>query len=117
MPNLTTTTSIEPKTLNISVPTSDASVGLTVGSNQVIKLNSIIVAGAAGGAVDITAYTRVNSVNGYLANAITIPPKATLVILSKDTGVYLGTGNTLNMFAGSSGITATISYELITTSA
>jgi hypothetical protein len=56
-------------------------------------------------------------VNGYLANAITIPPKATLVILSKDTGVYLGTGNTLNVFAGSSGTTATISYELITTSA
>jgi hypothetical protein len=116
MPNLTTTTSIEPKTLTITVPTSDTSTGLSVGANQVIKLNSIIVSGTSS-SVDVTVYVVVNSVIGYLANAITIPPKATLVVLSKDTGVYLGTGNTLNIFAGGSGSSATISYELITTSA
>jgi len=87
-------------------------------SLMVIKLNSIVIAGdSTGGTASVSV--AVGGVTGYIANSITVPANATLVALSKDTGIYLqydAANNSVLTISGT-GCSAVVSYEeIITTS-
>lgn len=74
------------------------------GSNNVIKLNSVTVANYSSS--NITANVMINrsSVPYFLAGNISVPSNSTLVVVGKDTGIYMIEGDVLqaNVSANSS---------------
>ena len=82
----------------------------------VTKVNSVVIAGGSSGGT-ATVYVSVGGIIGYIANAITIPANATLVVISKDTGIYLqyDVTNNSQLVVSGTGCSAVVSYEDITT--
>jgi len=112
-PNLLSTTLVNGKTQVSLLTTATANV-ITVASDSVSKLNNIILSNSTGLAVTANVVINRSSVQYYLAGTISIPANSTLVLLGKDTTLYLEEGDVLqaNVSANSS-ITMTASYELL----
>ena len=88
------------------------------GSNQTIKLNSVTYANASINNAPIWLQIhRGNPMVGYdLASSVTVPGYSTLVVVAKDTSIYLEEGDALKANVGSVGVGTTsvvVSYELI----
>lgn len=85
------------------------------GSNKVFKVNTLIVANIHGSAShDVTAYVNKSGVNYHIAYTIAVPADATLVLISKDTSIYLEENDTLYLYASATpGLQAVCSYEEI----
>ena len=115
-PNLINTSSIYGKTLGNGLTTSQTSQ-LTCATNKVLKINSIIVANKDGtNAADATVlfYDSNRGVGYYLASTISVPADSTLVVLSKDTSIYLEESDRIDAFASAtSDLDIIISYEEI----
>ena len=98
--------------------TASAIVTNSASSGTLVKINSLIIANIDGtNAADITATVR-NAAGGTtystLANTISVPADATLVVVSKDTSVYLEEDMSLYIAASVAGdLSATCSYEVI----
>jgi hypothetical protein len=95
-------------------------------SNQVFKINQIVAANVNGSAaVDTTVslYTNGAVAQGSapsggtafpIASTISVPADASLVAVDKTTAIYLMEGQSIIVTSGTaSGITYTISYEVI----
>ena len=95
-------------------------------SNQVFKINQIVAANVNGSAaVDTTVslYTNGAVAQGSapsggtafpIASTISVPADASLVAVDKTTAIYLMEGQSIIVTSGTaSGITYTISYEII----
>lgn len=87
----------------------------TAASGKVFKINSLIVSNIDGtAAADITVDLFRSSVAYRLASTVTVPADATLVVLSKDTSIYLEEGDALRLTASAAGdLQAVCSYEEI----
>lgn len=99
-----------------SVGTSATAIVTNAGaSGKVFKINSLIVSNIDGtNAADITVDLFRSSVAYRLASTVTVPADATLVVLSKDTSIYLEEGDTLRLTASAAGdLQAVCSYEEI----
>jgi hypothetical protein len=96
-------------------------------SNSVMKINQIVAANVNGtSAVDCTValYTNGAVAKGSapsggaaypIASTVSIPADASLIVMDKTSAMYLMEGNSIIVTSGTaSGITYTISYELIT---
>lgn len=86
------------------------------GSNQSIKLNTIIYSN--GGANNLPIYCDVlrNGVGYPIANYVTLPGFSTLVVQAKDTAIYLIEGDSLraNVTSANNGpVNVIVSYEVI----
>jgi hypothetical protein len=88
-------------------------------SGSVMKVNQIVAANVNGTSA-VTTTVTVNSVaagggTAYpIASVISVPPNASIIIVDKTTGLYLMEDKSIVVTSGtSSGITYTISYELI----
>ena len=115
-PNIVNVTNIIGHTDVQSVGTSaTAIVTNTAGSNKVFKVNSLIVANIDGtNAADITVDIFRSSVSYRIASTITVPADATLVVISKETAIYLEEGDSLRCLASAAGdLQAICSYEEI----
>lgn len=116
-PNLAAVTSIYGKTLGAALSTTLTTDILVCASNKVLKVNSIIVSNVDGANdVDATVYFYDSSAvtRFAIASTITVPADSTLVVLSKDTPIYLEEGDQIE--AGASAIGDAhliISYEEI----
>lgn len=113
-PNIVSTTTITGKTAVANVTTVAANiVSNAAASNKVLKINSLIVSNIdATNPADITAGVFRNSIEYKLASTITIPSDATLVIISKDSTVYLEEGDAIRLTASAdSRLQAICSYE------
>lgn len=84
-------------------------------SNSVYKINSIIVSNVDGvNAADITVDHFRNSNTTSIAKTITVPADSTLVVLSKETSIYLEEGDSIRCTASAnSDLQALCSYEII----
>lgn len=84
-------------------------------SGKILKINSIIVTNIDGlVAADITASLFRGGVEYKVASTISIPPDATLVVISKDVMLYLEEGDTVRLTASANGdLHALCSYEEI----
>jgi hypothetical protein len=95
-------------------------------SGQVMKINQIVAANVNGSAaVDVTVSVYTNGAvakgsapsggTAYpIASTISVPPDASLVVVDKTSALYLMEGTSIIVTSGTaSGITYTISYELI----
>lgn len=116
-PNILNVTNITGKTAVANVSTTAADiVSNPVSSNEVFKINSLIISNIDGtNSADITASVFRSSVEYKLAHTIAVPADATLIIISKDTSIYLEEGDTIRLTASANGdLQAVCSYEEIT---
>jgi hypothetical protein len=115
-PNIVNVTTVTGKTSVLAVTTTaTAVVENTAASGKVFKINSIIIANVDGtNAADVTVDLFRSSVAYPIASTITVPAGATLVVLSKETAIYLEEGDSIRCTASANGdLVATCSYEEI----
>ena len=128
-PNITAVTSILGSTTYYTPSGTSAVVLLAnaASSGQVYKINQI-VASNVNGASAVNATVAIYS-NGAVAqgsapaggvaypivSTVSVPASASLVVVDKTTAIYLMEGHSISITSGTaSGITYTISYEIIT---
>ena len=116
-PNLAAVTSIYGRSFGAELTTTLTTGIFTCQANKVVKVNSILVANKDGtNDVDVTVYFFDNSAFARyeIASTITVPADSTLVVLSKETPLYLEEGDQLEAGASAAGDAVIIvSYEEI----
>lgn len=115
-PNIVNVTSIYGKTAvsDLGLGTVDL-VTNAAASGQVIKINSLTVANVDGISSANVSVNILRSSNSYkLAHTIVVPADSSLVVISKDTSIYLEEGDILQAEASADFILqAVCSYEEI----
>jgi hypothetical protein len=119
-PNIVSVGSIYGKTVyDTDIAATAASlVSNAASSGKILKINSLIIANIDGtNAADITVTLR-NAAGGTtystIANTVAVPADATLVVISKDSSIYLEEDMSLYVLASVAGdLSATCSYEEI----
>ena len=104
-PNLVNVTSITPFTIAGAVTNSATDV-IDVAADKVRKINSIIIANVDGSSsADITVEVSVNNGSNYykLASTVAVPADATLVVLDKNSQIYLDETDLLRLTASANG--------------
>lgn len=115
-PNIVNTTAIYGQVAGLSVGTSLAAIVTNgVGTNKIYKINSLIVANIDGGAdAQIDAVVFIGGSNYYIAKTITVPADASIVLINKDSSVYLTENCKIELKANAAGdLQAVCSYEEI----
>jgi hypothetical protein len=116
-PNIVNVTSIYGKTMGAALGISANTDILTCGSNKVLKINSIIIGnidGTNGVEVYVYFYDSSATARYALAHTITVPADSTLIVVGKDSPIYLEESDQIEAWAGvASDATIIISYEEI----
>jgi hypothetical protein len=115
-PNIVNTTAITAKTdVQIVGTSATAITANSVASGQVYKINSILVSNVDGtNAADITVDLFRGATAYRLASTVSVPADSTLVVVSKDTAIYLEEGDSIRCTASATGdLEALCSYEII----
>jgi uncharacterized protein YjdB len=116
-PNIVNVANIYGKVTGLAVTTSATAIVTNAsGSGKILKINSLIVSNVNGtSAADITVDVYKNQTTSYrLAFTITVPADATLVVISKDTSIYLEENDSIRLTASAnSALEAVCSYEEI----
>ena len=119
-PNILSATSIYGKTTSVELNTTTTTGILTCASNKVLKINSIVVANIDGSAAaDLTLNFFDTDSDGSgtdrtcpIASTVAVPNDTTLVVLGKDTPIYLEEGDKITGGCGANGdLQCTISYD------
>ena len=119
-PNIVSVASIYGKTVyDTDIAATAASLVVNAASSgKIYKINSLIIANIDGtNSADITVTLR-NAAGGTtystIANTVAVPQDATLIIVSKDTSIYLEEDMSLYVLSSAAGdLSATCSYEEI----
>ena len=119
-PNLVNVTSIYGKVdghaLTTDAISDSGSAVIVCGSDQLYKINSIIVANVDGASsVDIdVAVSLSGDARFYLAKTVALPADSTLVVIGKDSPIYLEEGDELEARASAaSDAELVVSYEIL----
>lgn len=114
-PNIIGATTITGKTVLSNLTTVTANVLTNSSSSGTVdKLNSIMLSNYTSSSVGANVVIDRSGTTYYLGGNLSIPGNSTLVVLAKDTGIYLEEGDVLQANAtANSSITLTTSYELI----
>lgn len=113
-PNIVQIAQIFGKTDVLSVTTTMTAI-TTCPTDKLYKINSLVVANIdTANVCDVTVEFFRSGVAYRIASTIAIPPDATLVVISKDMGIYLEEGDSLRIQASAnSDLQAICSYEII----
>jgi hypothetical protein len=118
-PNIVNVATITGKTDLANLTTSGNTVVSNASdSNAIYKINSVIVSNIDGtndAAVTVNLVrTSGTPLSAALASTITVPADSTLVVISKDMGIYLEEGYSIQGVASANGdLQAISSYEII----
>lgn len=114
-PNIVNVTSIYGKTMGAALGTTLTTNILTCAANKVLKINSIIVANVDGtnnADVSVTFYDSSATASYRIASTVTVPADSTLVVLGKDSPIYLEESDEIRAGASAvSDLEIIISYE------
>ena len=114
-PNILSATSIYGKSVGAALGTNTDTVLLTCASNKLLKINSIIVANVDGSsAADATVkfYDSTATASYRLASTVSVPADSTLIVLGKDSPIYLEEADEIRGGAGvASDLEIIISYD------
>ena len=114
-PNLVNVTSILGKSVGAALGTNADTAILTCASNKVLKINSVIVANVDGtNSANLTVkfHDSSASTNYRLASTVEVPADATLVVIGKDSPIYLEESDEIRAGAAvASDLEMVISYE------
>ena len=115
-PNIVNVATINAKNATGAVTTSRASA-VDVSADKVAKINTILIANIDGSnAADITIEVSVDNGSNYvkIASTISVPADATLVVIDKNSALYLEEGDNLEAGASAnSDATITVNYEIL----
>lgn len=114
-PNLLSVSTITGKTAYTALSTATSNVIVnSTGSGTVVKLNNIILSNRTANNVASSILVNRSATEHFLAGNVVIPANSSLVILAKDTTIYLEEGDTLQAnVTANSAVTITASYELV----
>jgi hypothetical protein len=114
-PNIVNVTSIYGKTVGAALGVTLTTNILTCPSDKVLKINSIIIANVDGtnnADASVTFYDSSAAVGYRLASTVLVPADSTLVVLGKDSPIYLEESDEIRAGASASGdLEIIISYE------
>ena len=120
-PNIVNVTDIRGKTAvaNLSTPNATLVVENTAASNKVFKINTLIVSnvdGSSAANVPVSLYSAAN-IGGtatQIVSTVSVPADASLVVISKDTAIYLEEDRSIGATAGvANDLKVVCSYEEI----
>jgi sporulation protein YlmC with PRC-barrel domain len=114
-PNIVNITTLTGKTSLSELTTVTGNVITnSAGSNTVGKLNNIILSNFTGTVVTANVMINRSATLYYVGGNVSIPSNSTLVLLGKDTSVYLEEGDVLQANASANtSISMSASYEII----
>lgn len=114
-PNLLGTTTVTGKTAFETLTTVTANVITnSSSSNSVAKLNSIVLSNYSSSAVTANVMVNRSATVYYVGGVVAIPANSTLVLLGKDTSLYLEEGDVLQANVSSNtSVSMSASYELM----
>ena len=113
-PNLVAVTTIYGKSVQGALTTTVTTDLVTCATDKLIKINSIIIANIDGTNAATVTMGIIKSGGSVVlfASTISVPADATLVLIDKNSGIYLEQGDILEGGASAnSDLTYTISYE------
>lgn len=114
-PNILNATSILGKTVTGSLDTTLTTAYLSCNADKLLKVNSIIVSNIDGtNNADVTVgfYDNSATATRHIAKLVTVPAKATLVLLGRDSPVYLEESDQIRAGASAAGdLEIIISFE------
>ena len=114
-PNIVNVTSIYGKTMGAALDTTVTTDILTCPSNKVLKINSIIVGNTDGSnSCDVSVYFYDGSASfrGVIASTVAVPADSTLIVIGKDSPIYLEENDQIEAGASAnSDLHIIISYE------
>ncbi len=115
-PNLVNVTSITGESVQSALTTTLTTEILAAASDTLVKVNSIIIANIDGSsAVDVSVFiTKSGGSPIAIASTISVPADATLVVIDKNSALYLEEGDNLEAGASAnSDATITVNYEIL----
>jgi hypothetical protein len=120
-PNMVNVTTITGKTAVANLTTTNASLVVEnpASSGKVLKINSLVVSNVDGtNAADITiSYYSEDNIGGtatQICSTVSVPADATLVVIDKNTGIYLEEDRSIGATASAaSDLKVVCSYEEI----
>lgn len=116
-PNIVNVATITGKTTGAALGTTltTSLLANSASSGKVFKINTVIVANVDGANAADATIEYYDGTTGYkLANTISVPADSTLIVLSKDTAIYLQEGESIRGGASAaSDLECVISYEEI----
>lgn len=115
-PNIVNLTALTGKTDVLALGTTAAAIVTNAaGSGQLFKVNTLLAANIDGtDPAEVTVELLRGGIAYRVASTITVPADASLVVLSKDIGLYLEEGDSLRCSANAAGVLQAIcSYEII----
>lgn len=120
-PNIVNVTTITGKTNVVSLTTTNATLVVEnpVSSNKVFKINSLVVSNVDGtNAADITvslySEDNIGGTATEIVSTVSVPADASLVVIDKNTSIYLEEDKSIGATAGSaSDLKVVVSYEEI----
>lgn len=114
-PNIINVSSIYGQTSVLTLSTSATAIATnSSGSNSVLKINSLNISNTSGSASSVTVDLYRSGVAYLITNSITIAANSSLVVITKDTGLYLLEGDTLRVSSSiNSTLQAVCAYEVI----
>ena len=114
-PNLVNVTSILGKTMGANLGTTATTDILTCPSDKVLKINSIIVSNIDGSSsADVSVYFYDDSATARysIATTVAVPADSTLVVIGKDSPIYLEESDQIEAGASATNdLAIIISYE------
>tara|TARA_Y100000289_G_C3906295_1_gene142139 strand:+ start:166 stop:522 length:357 start_codon:yes stop_codon:yes gene_type:complete len=115
-PNILNATSIVGKNKGHTSTTSAVTL-VTAGSNELIKIKSLIVAnnsGQTGSAANLRWRDSSASTDYYIARELSVPQDASVMVIGEDYPVYLEENDYLQAWATNGLIDFTLIYEILT---
>ena len=83
-------------------------------AEQIIKINSLYVANTSAGTLTADVYVLNTSATWYIVQSLSIATAITTIVITKDAPIYLlGTTDSLFAKGSATGLTFTVSYELL----
>lgn len=115
-PNIVNVTTIQGKVVGAAVTTSAvALVSNASSSGKILKINSLVISNVTTASANITVDIYKNQSTAYrLVYIVAVPASSTLIVVSKDTSVYLEENDSLRVTASAgTSLEAVCSYEEI----
>lgn len=114
-PNIFDVSSIYGKTDGYDLTTTnDTTLSNSVGSNKVYKVNAIIISNYTNNDSYLTMEINKNATPFYLAYSVTVPGRSTLILVNKDTSLYLEEGMQIKGQASTANtLKCIVSYDVL----
>ena len=113
-PNIALPAQIYGETVVSELTTTTTTQQLICQTNKVVKINTIMIANKTGtdATTTVTLYDSSLAISAHLAYQVNVPANSTLVLVSKDTPIYLEESDEIRAGAGTaSALDCVISYE------